>query len=153
MKKRTLTMLGFACLGLCLGGSWRGNAKDNSWQSALLGKWTNQNETKGPATINITSVDSATGQLRGKYSPPSGAAAGKEFDIIGWVSSAPPVANRDNVVVISFSVSLSTYGSIATWTGFLKASKIIASSSNVRSNTGYEWDHITATYDVWTKNP
>ena len=46
-----------------------------------------------------------------------------------------------------------TYGSIATWTGFLKENKIIASSSNVRPNSGYEWDHITATYDVWTRTP
>ena len=128
-------------------------ARDTSKEGGLIGKWTNQNETKGPATINITAIDSATGQLKGKYSPPSGAAAGKEFDIVGWVSSAPPVANRDNVIVVSFSVSLTTYGSIATWTGFLKDNKIIASSSNVRSNTGYEWDHITATYDVWTKSP
>jgi hypothetical protein len=129
------------------------DARDTSTESGLIGKWTNQNETKGPATINITAVDSATGQLKGKYSPPLGAAAGKEFDIAGWVSSAPPVANRDHVVVVSFSVSLSTYGSIATWTGFLKEDKIIASSSNVRSNSGYEWDHITATYDVWKKDP
>lgn len=135
------------------GSLFRGYAQDASLQSKIIGRWTNQNETKGPATIKIISVDPATDQLKGKYTPPSGAAAGKEFDIIGWVSSASPVANRDNVIVISFSVSLSTYGSITTWTGFLKDNKIIASSSNVRSNSGYEWDHITATYDVWTKNP
>jgi hypothetical protein len=122
-------------------------------QSVLIGKWTNQNEKKGPAVINITAVDAATGQLKGKYSPPSGSSAAEEFDILGWVSSAPPAANRDNVLVVSFSVRLTTSGSIATWTGFLKENKIIASSSNVRSNSGYEWDHITATYDVWSKNP
>ena len=148
----------FYLFGSCLLAAWAmsppiTDARDTSKESGLIGKWTNQNETKGRAIINITAVDSATGQLKGKYSPPSGAAAGKEFDIVGWVSSAPPVANRDNVIVVSFSVSLTTYGSIATWTGFLKDNKIIASSSNVRSNTGYEWDHITATYDVWTKNP
>ena len=153
MTKRTLSMLAFCCLIIGVCSSSRIDAQDASLQRKLIGKWTNQNETKGPAVINITAVDSATGQLKGKYSPPSGAAAGKEFDIIGWVSSAPPAANRDNVIVVSFSVSLTTYGSIATWTGFLKDNKIIASSSNVRSNTGYEWDHITATYDVWTKNP
>ena len=146
-------MLAFCCLVIGVCSSLRGDAQDASMQSKLIGKWTNQNETKGPATIRITAVDSVTGQLKGKYSPPSGAAAGKEFDIVGWVSSAPLAANRDNVIVVSFSVSLTTYGSIATWTGFLKDNKIIASSSNVRSNTGYEWDHITATYDVWTKNP
>ena len=153
MIKRRLLMLAayFLLIGMC--DSSRSRAQDASQQDKLIGKWTNQNETKGPATINITAVDSATGQLRGKYSPPSGAAAGKKFDVVGWVSSAPPVANRDNVIVVSFSVSLTTYGSIATWTGFLKENKIIASSSNVRSNSGYEWDHITATYDVWTKSP
>ncbi len=153
MIKRTLFVVA-ACLlliGLC--DSSRSRAQDALAQTKLIGKWTNQNETKGPAIINITSVDPATGQLKGKYSPPSGAAAAKEFEIVGWVSSAPPVANRDHVIVVSFSVSLTTYGSIATWTGFLKENKIIASSSNVRSNSGYEWDHITATYDVWTKNP
>jgi hypothetical protein len=151
--KRTLLML-TACMlliGICA--SSRSHTQDISMQIKLIGKWTNQNEAKGPAIINITAVDSATGQLKGKYSPPSGAAAGQEFDIVGWVSSAAPVANRDNVIVISFSVSLTTYGSIATWTGFLKENKIIANSSNVRSNSGYEWDHITATYDVWSKNP
>ncbi len=153
MKQKTLIIFSVAFLGFCLTGSSRSNGSDNALQSKLIGKWGNQNETKGPAIINITSVDSATGQLKGKYSPPSGAASGKEFDIVGWVSSAPPVANRDNVVVVSFSVSLTTYGSIGTWTGFLKENQIIAASSNVRSNSGYEWDHITATYDVWSKNP
>ena len=153
MTKRTLWMLVSCCLIIGVCSSSRIDAQDASMQSKLIGKWTNQNETKGPATISITAVDSATGQLKGKYSAPSGAASGKEFDIVGWVSSAPPAANRDNVIVVSFSVSLTSYGSIATWTGFLKDNKIIASSSNVRSNTGYEWDHITATYDVWTKNP
>ena len=153
MIRRTLLMLSAYILLIGMCDSSRSRAQDASLQNKLIGRWTNQNETKGPATINITAVDSATGQLKGKYSPPSGAAAGKEFDIVGWVSSAPPVANRDNVIVVSFSVSLTTYGSIATWTGFLKENKIIASSSNVRSNSGYEWDHITATYDVWTKSP
>ena len=152
MIKTKLWMLASSCLIIGVCSSSRIGAQDASMPSKLIGKWTNQNETKGPATINITAVDSATGQLKGKYSPPSGAAAGKEFDIVGWVSSAAPAANRDNVIVISFSVSLTTYGSIATWTGFLKDNRIIASSSNVRSNSGYEWDHITATYDVWTKN-
>ena len=103
--------------------------------------------------MNITSVDSATGLMRGKYIPPSGAAGGKEFDVIGWVSSAPPVDKADNVIVVSFSVSLTTYGSIANWTGYLKENKIIASWHNVRPNSGYEWDHITTGQDVFAKTP
>ena len=153
MTRKTLCLIAGCLLATSVVGPFRAGARDDSMQSKLIGKWINQNETKGPAVINITAVDAATGQLKGKYSLPSGAAAGKEFDIVGWVSSAPSVANRDNVIVVSFSVSLTTYGSIATWTGFLKENKIIASSSNVRSNSGYEWDHITATYDVWSKNP
>ena len=152
MTKALLLMIASCCLIIGVCSSSRIDAQDASMQSKLIGKWTNRNEIKGPATIRISGVDSATGQLKGKYSPPSGAAAGKEFDIVGWASSTPPAPHRDNVIVVSFSVSLTTYGSIATWTGFLKDNKIIASSSNVRSNAGYEWDHITATYDVWTKN-
>ena len=129
MKQRTISKIVAACFVIAVCSSLRSDAQDASMQSKLIGRWTNQNEAKGPATINITSVDSTTGQLKGKYSPPSGAAAGKEFDIVGWVSSAPSLANRDNVIVVSFSVSLTTYGSIATWTGFLKENKIIASSS------------------------
>jgi hypothetical protein len=153
MKKRMLVMLAVCGVLVIVCSALRGGAQNASQQSKLIGNWTNQDETKGPATISITSVDSATGALKGKYTPPSGPAAGKEFDIVGWVSSAPPAANRDNVVVVSFSVSLTNYGSIATWTGFFKENKIIAASSNVRSNSGYEWDHIIATYDVWTRNP
>ena len=152
MKKKTLTIFSVAFLGLCFASSSRINGYENSLQTKLIGKWTNQNEAKGPAVINITSIDSETGQLKGKYLPPSGAAAGREFDIVGWVSTAPTVANRDNVIAISFSVSLSTYGSITTWTGFLKENKIIASSSNVRPNSGYEWDHISTGQDIFTKN-
>jgi hypothetical protein len=153
MKQRTLLIILISCLVVAAFGAQCSEAQDAVSYTNLIGRWTNQNDTKGPAIINITSIDSATGQLKGKYYPPSGAAAGKEFDLLGWVGSAAPVANRNNVIVVSFSVSLTTYGSIATWTGFLKENKIIASSSNVRSNTGYEWDHITATYDVWTRNP
>jgi len=131
MKQSTLFVIIVSCLVIVVCASQRSDARDVSSQIKLLGKWTNQNETKGPAIIYITSIDSATGQLRGKYYPPSGVAAGQEFDLVGWLSSAAPVANQDNVLVISFSVSLRTYGSIATWTGFLKENKIIASSSNV----------------------
>jgi len=151
--KRVLFLFALCFAIMVVGSSSHTGAQDASLASKFLGKWTNQNETKGLPTMVITSVDSATGLLIGKYTPPSGPAAGKEFEVVGFVSSAPPIANADNAIVVSFSVSLTTYGSIATWTGFLKDGNIVASSSNVRSNTGYEWNHITATYDVWTKNP
>ncbi len=66
MIKRRLRMLAayFLLIGMC--DSSRSRAQDASQQDKLIGKWTNQNETKGPATINITAVDSATGQLKGE---------------------------------------------------------------------------------------
>src|SRR5437016_9605114 len=99
MKTKTKTKT-LSFIAGCIVAAWvmtpsLAGVRDTTIQNKLIGKWTNQNETKGPAVINIMSIDSATGQLRGKYSPPSGAAAGKEFDVVGWVSYAPPVANRD----------------------------------------------------------
>jgi len=129
------------------------HAEEASIQNKLIGKWINQNQAKGGATMTITSVDAATGQLRGKYVPPSNAAGGKEFDVIGWVSSAPPREKADNVVVVSFSVSLTTYGSIASWTGYLKDNRIVAMWLNVRPNSGYDWDHITTSQDTFVKSP
>ena len=105
MIKRILPTLAACFLLIGIYASSQSFGQDASLQSKLIGKWTNQNEAKGPAIIDITSVDPATGQLKGKYSPPAGAAAGKEFAVVGWVSSAPRVANRDNVIVASFSVS------------------------------------------------
>src|SRR5215469_7970619 len=77
-------------------------AQDNSLSSKLLGKWQNTNDYKGAAMIEITSVDPATGQLKGKYIPPAGPAKGTEFDVVGFVSSAAPAKNADNVITVSF---------------------------------------------------
>ena len=104
------------------------------------------------ATMTITSVDSVTGQLKGKWFPPSGAAGGKAFDVIGWISSAPPRDKLDNVITISFSVSLTAYGSITSYTGYFKDNKITASWFNIKPNSTYEWDHISTGQDTFTKN-
>jgi hypothetical protein len=124
-------------------------------QAYLIGKWTQQmiGARTGGAVINITAVDPTTGQITGKYIPPSGPAAGKEFNVTGWVSSAPPQENADNVVTVSFTVSLSTYGSISSETGYLKDNKIFAMWHNVRPNAAYDWAHIVTGEDIWTKNP
>src|SRR5260221_5211152 len=110
MTKKTISMLAGCCLVLGVWSSSRTWAQEASLQRKLIGKWTNQNETKRPATINITSIDSATGQLKGKYSPPSGAAAGNEFGTVGRVRSAAPVAKPVDVTVLSFSSNPHTYG-------------------------------------------
>ena len=124
-------------------------------QAQLMGKWTQHytGMSLQGATLNITSVDSVTGQLKGKWTPPSGAAGGKEFDVVGWVSSSPPREKLDNVITISFSVSLTTYGSITSYTGYFKDNRITVSWFNIKPNTSYEWDHISTGQDIFTKNP
>lgn len=124
-----------------------------SSQTDLLGKWTQEmvGARTGGAIINITGVDSRTGQITGKYYPPSGPTAGQEFNLTGWLSSAPPMEKADNVVTIAFTVSLATYGSISSETGYLKDGKIYAMWHNVRPNTTYDWAHIATGEDIWTK--
>jgi Avidin family len=121
-------------------------------QSYLVGKWAERTPgIKEETDVTITSVDAATGQIKGKWVPPSGPAAGKEFDLIGWVSTAPPVDKADNVVVVSFTVSLSTYGSLASFIGYLKDNQLITLSHNVRPNAPYEWAHVVANTAIFTK--
>src|SRR6266699_7185596 len=121
-----------------------------SIQAQLRGKWMQHytGMSLQGATLNITSVDSVTGQLKGKWIPPSGAASGKEFDVVGWVSSASPREKLDNVITISFSVSLTTYGSITSYTGYFRDNKITTSWFNIKPNATYEWDHISTGQDI-----
>jgi Avidin family len=128
---------------------------EDSLAGKLIGKWTQEmiGAHTGGAIINITAVDAATGRITGKYILPSGPAVGKEFDVTGWVSSAPPQEKADNVVTVSFTVSLSTYGSISSETGYLKDNKIFAMWHNVRPNAAYDWAHIVTGEDIWTKAP
>ena len=127
--------------------------QEPSLQAKLVGKWKEQSAgVKDGATLNITSVDPSTGQLKGKWIPPSGAASGKEFEVIGWVSTfASPDKALDHVDVITLAVSLSAFGSVTSYTGFLKDDKIVTLSHNVRPNSRYEWDHITANESVFTR--
>ena len=126
-----------------------------SAQKYLLGKWTQEmiGARTGGAIINITAVDPKTGQITGKYYPPSGPAKGQEFNVTGWISSAPPQPNADNVITIAFAVSLATYGSISSETGYFKDGKIYGMWFNVRPNTTYDWAHIATGEDIWTKTP
>jgi hypothetical protein len=152
MTKRILAFL--ACCFVILGFSSRIEAQETSIQAKLTGQWTQHytGMSLQGATLNITSVDVATGQIKGKWVPPSGAAGGKEFEVVGWVSSAPPREKADNVITISFSVSLTTYGSITSYTGYFKDNKITASWFNIKPNSAYEWDHISTGQDIFTKS-
>jgi hypothetical protein len=152
MKKKLVLL---ACYVIALSGVAPRQVPANSIRAQLLGKWTQHytGMSLQGSTLNITSVDSVTGQLKGNWTPPSGAAGGKEFDVVGWVSSAPPREKLDNVITISFSVSLTTYGSITSYTGYFKDNKITVSWFNIKPNTTYEWDHISTGQDIFTRNP
>ena len=128
---------------------------DKTVLDSVVGKWVQEmvGARTGGAIMNITAVDPATGRITAKYIPPSGPAGGKEFDVVGWISSAPPQEKADNVITISFTVSLSTYGSISSETGYLKDNKIFAMWHNVRPNTAYDWAHIATGEDIWSKRP
>jgi len=127
---------------------------DNPLAEKLVGKWKQEmiGARTGGAIISIAAVD-AMGRISGKYIPPSGPAGGQEFDLIGWISSAAAQEKADNVITVSFTVSLSTYGSISSETGYLRDNKIFAMWHNVRANTAYDWAHIATGEDVWTKIP
>ena len=152
MKKRLVLL---ACWVIAVSSLSHSQGQDTSTQTRLIGKWKQHytGMSLQGATLNITSVDSATGELKGKWIPPSGPASGKEFDVVGWVSSAQPREKLDNVITISFSVSLTTYGSITSYTGYFKDNKIIASWFNIKPNSTYEWDHISTGQDIFTRNP
>ena len=132
-----------------------GQNTDSGVRQKLIGKWTQHytGMSLQGATLNITAIDSVTGALKGQWIPPTGGAAGKEFDVVGWVSSASPRENLNNVITISFSVSLTTYGSITSYTGYFKNNKITACWFNIKPNTTYEWDHISTGQDIFTKVP
>jgi len=127
---------------------------DNPLAEKLVGKWKQEmiGARTGGAIISIAAVD-AMGRISGKYIPPSGPAGGQEFDLIGWISSAAAQEKADNVITVSFTVSLSTYGSISSETGYLRDNKIFAMWHNVRANTAYDWAHIATGEDIWTKIP
>ena len=152
MKKKLVLL---ACCVIVLSSVSPSQVPATSIQVKLMGKWTQHytGMSLQGATLDITSVDSVTGQLKGKWTPPSGAAGGKEFDVVGWVSSAPPREKLDNVITISFSVSLTTYGSITSYTGYFKDNKVTVSWFNIKPNTTYEWDHISTGQDIFTRNP
>src|SRR5438270_11452640 len=154
MKKRTWFSYSLALDAISGLFSLAVQGQDISLQNKLVGKWTQEmvGARTGGAILNITAVDPATGRITGKYIPPSGPAIGKEFDVVGWISSAPPQEKADNVITVSFTISLTTYGSISSETGYLKDNKIFAMWHNVRPNTAYDWAHIATGEDIWTKN-
>lgn len=123
---------------------------DPSIASRLVGKWTNPVDK---LVIEITAVDLTSGQLRGKVEPTTGPAAANEHELTGWVSAAPPRADFDNVVPVSFSTSLYEYGTLPAWAGFLKGDTLVTMHYLVWPNKTYSWDHISTAAETWTKIP
>jgi hypothetical protein len=118
-----------------------------------VGEWTNQIKPKA-STLKITSVQD--GSLQGTYLSPSGT-QGDEYPLAGWVNAAAAEKNKDNAVIISFSVNWGArYGSITSWTGVCRtvngASKITAlwhlgMSNSVSGN--FEWAHVLSGQDIF----
>jgi Avidin family len=118
-----------------------------------VGEWTNQIKPKA-STLKITSVQN--GALRGTYVSPSGT-EGDEYTAVGWVAAGASQQNKDNAVIISFSVSWgSVYGSITSWTGVcrtvngvptLTALWHLGMSNSVLGD--FDWAHVLSGQDTF----
>jgi hypothetical protein len=118
-----------------------------------VGEWANQIKPKS-STLKITSVQN--GALQGTYISPSGT-QGDEYPIVGWVNAGASEQNKDNAVIISFSVNWgSTYGSVTSWTGVCRtvngASKLTALWNLGMSHSvlgDFEWAHVLSGQDTF----
>lgn len=128
---------------------------DPAVSARLIGRWTNPVDG---LVIDIRGIDPVSGALRGTEWPtsalgPGSSRPGTEHELIGWVSAAPPRAGTDNVIPVSFSVSLFEYGTLPVWAGYLSGERLITMHYLVWPNRAYPWDHISAFQEVWTKLP
>jgi hypothetical protein len=124
-------------------------------RAMLIGKWTNPVDN---LVIDIQSVDSTTGELKGLEWPtipmrPDSSPAGTEHVISGWVSAAPSREGFDNVTPVTITSSLHEYGTLPVWAGYVKDGKLITMHYLVWPNRSYSWDHISAFQETWTKLP
>jgi hypothetical protein len=118
-----------------------------------VGEWTNQIKPKA-STLKITSVKN--GALRGTYVSPSGTES-DEYTAVGWVTAGASEQNRDNAVIISFSVNWgSTYGSITSWTGVCRTMNGVPTLTALwhlgMSNSvlgDFEWAHVLSGQDTF----
>lgn len=115
--------------------------------SDLIGTWHNPLGS----TLKITSVNASTSQMSGTYTLNSG----KQFPLVGWVNDLPPA--NDHVLALAFSVRFGSYGTITSWTGYLKKEstglKITTLWHYVMPNSDLPWDHIVTNCDVFTPGP
>jgi len=130
--------------------SKRAQALDATVRARLLGKWTNAEDH---LVIEFTSVDLASGELRGKLWPKTGPAAGNEHDVVGWVSAGQHRDDLDSVTPVSFSSTLHEYGTLPVWAGFLRNDTLVTMHYLVWPNTSYSWNHISTFEQTWTRVP
>lgn len=123
-------------------------ALDPSIEAALIGKWTNPVDH---VIIELTSVDLKSGEIKGKEWPTSGLAKGNEHDLVGWVNQAPAREGFDNVIPVSFSTTMFEYGTLPSWSGFIKDGKIVTMHYLVWPNRTYTWDHISSFQETWSR--
>jgi hypothetical protein len=123
---------------------------DPAIRKELLGRWTNPLDK---LIIEITDVDLISGKIAGTMSPTTGPAAADGHELTGWVSAAPENKNADHVVPVSFTSTLYEYGTLPSWTGYLKDAQLVTLSLLSWPNKPYAWDHMTVFQVTWTKLP
>lgn len=154
MKTAKLASAGCALLLFSVGSaagpdySQRLVALDRSLPSTLIGKWTNPVDH---VIIEVTSVDLKSGEIKGREWPTTGLAKGREHDLVGWVNQAPPRDGFDNVIPVSFSTTMFEYGTLPSWSGYIKDGKIVTMHYLVWPNRTYSWDHISSFQETWTR--
>jgi hypothetical protein len=123
---------------------------DASLATKLVGKWTNDVDQ---LVVEITAVDLESGRLSGRATPTTGPAAANDHELVGWVSGAPPKDGYDGVIPITWSTSLYEYGTLASWSGFMRDDRIVTMHFLVWPNKPYAWDHISTFQETWTRVP
>ena len=140
-------MLRAAILALGLGIIATGPAAAAPSCSVPAGIWVNQMGS----VMTISSYNTATGAISGTYKTSSGATGW--YPLVGWVNGAASIPEKDNVVVMSFTVRWGSIGSITSWTGTCR----VTSGTTVLTTlwdlaepvSNYTWDHVLAGSDVF----
>lgn len=116
----------------------------------LIGTWHNELQS----TLRINSINSNTGRLVGTYTLNTG----KTFTLTGWANDLPAAHNKSHVVAVAFSVQFGSFGSITSWTGYLKGTgsstfKIQTIWNLVNPISDEQFDHIVTNCDIFTPGP
>lgn len=145
-----LALAAFASPARAADYSKRVMALDPAISKLLIGKWTNPVDH---VIVEITNIDLTSGAITGKEWPTSGLAKGDEHDLVGWINAAPPKTDYDNVIPVTFSTTMYEYGTLPSWSGFLRGDSLVTMHYLVWPNRPYSWDHISAFQETWSRIP